>query len=144
MSSKTILFVFLIFFPLIISQRIPATVYLTGGSYIVEKNIIDPSGLAYGFYELSYESNGWDKLSLSINKNAPYTDYEKAYALGYLEGVLTFKRISDSYSNSYRSQYYYEKNRDMPQYMEDFFNKQRNWIQESFLKNQQVDLDFFF
>ena len=131
MFKKTLLF------QVLLSDPIPATVYLHNWVFTVVSDILDPTGVAFGFYGPALFEKGWDTLSLSTNPHSePYSDYEKAYGLGFLEGVLTSNRIYDHFSNIYRLNYYYEKGGLMPQYVADFFTKQKDWIQESFIKNQ--------
>ena len=121
----------------ILSAPIPATVYLKNGTFTVVPQLLDPTGVAFGLYDPSLFEKGWDTLSLTTNSHSDsYSDYEKAYGLGFLEGVLTQQRIYDHFLNIYRLNYYYEKDGKMPEYVADFFTKQRTWIRESFLQNQ--------
>lgn len=113
-----------------------ATVYIKDGKYTVEYGLLDPTGVAFGFFNSSLFETGWDTLSISTNtEETSYSDYEKAYGLGFLEGVLTASRIYDHFSNIYRLNYYYEKDGKMPEYVANFFLTQKQWIEDSFLKN---------
>jgi len=128
MFKKLLFLIFLL--QTLFSTPVPSTVYLQNGTFTVVSDILDPAGVAYGLYDSSLFENGWN------THPQPYSDYEKAYGLGFLEGVLTEKRIYDHFTNIYRLNYYYENEGKMPQYVSDFFIKQRVWIQESFLRNQ--------
>ena len=140
MSKKSLIYITISVFILLAfiqTSKVPATVHLKFQSYYVSVGTYDPSGVAFGYYDSSYEKIGWDTLSLSTStSNGLYSDYEKAYALGYLEGVLTYARIYDIYVDNYQMNFYYEPNRKMNGYMIDFFNKQREWVRNSYISNQ--------
>lgn len=124
---------FFFFFLLLLFSS--ALKYSIDPSFIVFE---DPTsaGLAFAEYEESLETTGWDKLIISSSNSKNYTDFEKAYAMGYLEGVLTNKRIFDVFQNFYSMNFYYEKEGKMPFYLIDFFEKQRIWIQDSYLNHK--------
>lgn len=109
--------------------------YSIDSSLIVTDNPTS-SGLAFAEYEESLEATGWDKLSIASSSLKNYTDFEKSYAMGYLEGVLTHKRISDVFENFYSMNFYYEKDSKMPYYLIDFFETQRVWIQENYFHHK--------
>ena len=64
----------------------------------------DEDAIASAFYNKTYEIIGWDYLSISsYEKNdTKYNDSLKAYAMGYLEGILTKDRIYSQYENFYK------------------------------------------
>ena len=91
---------------------IQASVYYikTTGKYKVIEGKIDKMAAAYATYTPSYETKGWDFLALSSYDGVDdkYSDEIKNYAMGYLEGVLTYKRIYPAYFNL--NNYKYNKN----------------------------------
>ena len=114
-----IYFSFLIFINilLITVQKVPqnvtpieASVYYikTTGKYKVVEGKMDKMAAAYATYTPSYEEKGWDFLTLSSYDGVDdkYPDEVKNYAMGYLEGVLTYKRIYPSYYNLNNYKYY--------------------------------------
>ena len=113
---------------------IQASVYFikTTGKYKVVEGKIDKMAAAYATYTPSYETKGWDFLALSSYDGVDdkYSDEIKNYAMGYLEGVLTYKRIYPAYFNL--NNYKYNKNNGtMDQTRYEFF--QRNL---QFMENQ--------
>ena len=72
----------------------------TNFTTVISKTL-DENAIAYAIYNKSYERTGWDFLHISTyDKNdSKYNDADKAYAMGYLEGVLTKDRIY-SYINN--------------------------------------------
>ena len=107
-------------------EPIQASVYYikTTGKYKVVEGKIDKMAAAYATYTPSYEKKGWDFLTLSSYDGVDdkYSDEVKNYAMGYLEGVLTYKRIFPSYYNlnNYK---YYQNNGTMPDSTYEFFQK---------------------
>ena len=134
MFSLIKLFPILIFFNILTSikniqeedETIEASVYYikTTGKYQVVEGSIDRMAAAYAKYTPSYEKKGWDFLVLSSYDgiDEKYSDEVKNYAMGYLEGVLTYKRIYPSYYNlnNYK---YYKNNGTMPNSTYEFFQK---------------------
>ena len=71
-------------------------IYYENNKYVTKKSkSIDKNAIAYAIYEKSYERIGWDFLAIgSYEQNdTKYKDEDKAYAMGYLEGILTKDRI---------------------------------------------------
>ena len=134
MFSLIKLFPILIFFNILATiksikeedETIEASVYYikTTGKYQVVEGSIDRMAAAYAKYTPSYEKKGWDFLVLSSYDgiDEKYSDEVKNYAMGYLEGVLTYKRIYPSYYNlnNYK---YYKNNGTMPNSTYEFFQK---------------------
>ena len=103
-----------------------ASVYYirTTGKYKVVEGVYDKMAAAYAIYTPSYETKGWDFLVLSSYDGIDdkYPDEVKNYAMGYLEGVLTYKRIYPSYYNlnNYK---YYQNEGVMPNSTYEFFKQ---------------------
>ena len=112
MKSIFYLFSILIFFNIIILNSsktieevvttINASCYYvkTTGKYKVEIGKLDKMAAAYAIYTNSYTTKGWDFLTLSSYDGVDdkYSDEIKNYAMGYLEGVLTYERIYPSFN----------------------------------------------
>lgn len=68
------------------------TVYKTGSTYSVKFGVVDKTGVAYGSYkDLLFSLSAFGQLNIETN-NA-FDDNSQMYALGYLEGALTWERI---------------------------------------------------
>lgn len=67
----------------------------TGKFTAVKSDKVYDEAIANGIYNKSFEAIGWDYLSITTydKKDNKYDDKKKAYALGYLEGILTRDRI---------------------------------------------------
>ena len=74
----------------IIPKRASIYYIKTTGKYKVIEGVFDKEATAYAIYNTSYETKGWDFLTISSyeGKDDKYSDEEKNYAMGYLEGVL--------------------------------------------------------
>ena len=142
MKSIFYLFSILIFFNIIILNSsktieevvttINASCYYikTTGKYKVEIGKLDKMAAAYAIYTNSYTTKGWDFLTLSSYDGVDdkYSDEIKNYAMGYLEGVLTYERIYPSYYNlnNYK---YYTNGGVMPNSTYEFFQKNLQFMQ---------------
>jgi hypothetical protein len=110
-----------------------ASVYYikTTGKYKVVEGVYDKMAAAYATYTASYETKGWDFLTLSSYDGVDdkYPDEIKNYAMGYLEGVLTYKRIYPAYYNlnNYK---YYQNDGIMPNSTYEFFQKNLQYMKE--------------
>ena len=95
---------------------------------------------AYATYTPSYETKGWDFLTLSSYDGIDdkYSDEVKNYAMGYLEGVLTYKRIYPSYFNLNNYKYYQNKG-VMPNSTYEFFQKNLQFMKEMTTKYKDTD-----
>ena len=136
------LFTFLILFNIILiinsiknpdnDTPIHASVYYikTTGKYKVVEGELDKQAAAYATYTPSYETKGWDFLTVSSYDGVDdkYPDEVKNYAMGYLEGVLTYKRIYPAYFNldNYK---YNNNNGTMDQTRYNFFLKNLQFMQ---------------
>ena len=87
--------------------------------------------LAYLKYTPSYEKEGWDKLTVSSSDKPDtiYSDSNKHYGMGYLEGYVTYKRIYDHYRNNNNYKFYKNKG-IMPEYLEKFFISNLQFIKK--------------
>ena len=108
----------------IIPKRASVYYIKTTGKYKVIEGVFDKEATAYAIYNTSYETKGWDFLTISSyeGKDDKYSDEEKNYAMGYLEGVLTYKRIYPAYYNLNNYKYYKSKGL-MPNSTYEFFQK---------------------
>ena len=127
------------------TQSQTANVYYSKVSkkYIVEYGPINTNSLAYAKYTPSYEKEGWDRLIVSSSNQSEtvYSDYSKHYGMGYLEGYITYKRIYDHYRNN--NNYKFHKNNGvMPEYLEQFFEKNLEYMKK--LGEKYGDTDPYF
>ena len=102
----------------------------------------DLDALASAIYNKSYETIGWDYLSISAyeKKDNKYNDSIKAYAMGYLEGILTKDRIYSQYTNMFN--YFLSNYQEKPEVLEDFYNfmfKNLEYMKTNSLKNMDKD-----
>jgi hypothetical protein len=97
----------------------------------VKKGVYDKNYIAYATYDASLIENGWDTLAISsyLGDDKQYSDHEKAYSMGYLEGVLTVDRIWTHYQNM---KYKYEKRNDghMPEIVKEFLLENIQWVEQ--------------
>ena len=124
----------------IIPKRASVYYIKTTGEYKVIEGVFDKTATAYAIYTASYETKGWDFLTLSSyeGKDDKYSDEVKNYAMGYLEGVLTYKRIYAAYYNlnNYK---YYKNNGIMPNSTYEFFQKNLQFMRSMTSKNKDID-----
>ena len=128
---------FLSFYLIILSSEIEpqtANIYYSkvSNKYKVKYEPINKeTSLAYLKYTPSYEKEGWDKLivSSSDKPDSIYSDSTKNYGMGYLEGYVTYKRIYDHYRNNNNYKFYKNKG-IMPEYLENFFISNLNFIKK--------------
>ena len=99
---------------------------------------IDEDAVAYAIYNKSYERIGWDFLSISsyTRKDNKYNDSIKAYAMGYLEGVLTKNRIYDFTYNLLFNQL---KINSFPENLKEFYKENLEYMKETSTKNMNSD-----
>ena len=145
---SSIIFLFNIFLsikPLNIQENddyINASIYYikTTGKYKVVKGVYDKMAAAYAKYAPSYETKGWDFLVLSSYDGVDdkYSDEIKNYAMGYLEGVLTYERIYPSYYNLNNYKYYTNKG-IMPNSTYEFFQKNLQFMKNMTSKYKDTD-----
>ena len=117
-------------------------IYYEDGEYITnESKSIDENAAAYAIYDKSYERVGWDFLAIgSYEKNdIKYANEEKAYAMGYLEGVLTKDRIF-SYFIDMQHFLFYNQNFTLPETVREFLKKNIIYMEDMALKNKDKDI----
>ena len=124
------------------NERIIMNIYYEKDNYVAqESKSIDKNSIAYGIYEKSYERVGWDFLAIgSYEKNdIKYANEEKAYAMGYLEGVLTKDRIY-SYFIDMQHFLFYNQNFTLPEAVREFLKKNIIYMEDMALKNKDKDI----
>ena len=124
-----------------IEEHIIMNIYYENNSYRTEESEKpDENALAYAKYNKTYEKTGWYFLSISsYEKNdKKYNDSIKAYAMGYLEGILTKEEIYHYYNNINRSNFN-KDNYTFPQNLLDFFEKNLEYIDEKSKKYMNSD-----
>ena len=124
------------------NERTIMNIYYENDNYITKKSeSIDKSAIAYAIYDKSYERVGWDFLAIgSYEKNDnKYKDEDKAYAMGYLEGILTKDRIF-SYFIDMQHFLFYDKNFTIPDKVREFLKKNILYMEEMSLKNTDKDI----
>ena len=112
----------------------------TNFTTVISKTL-DENAIAYAIYNKSYERTGWDFLHISTyDKNdSKYNDADKAYAMGYLEGVLTKDRIY-SYINNIIHYSCSNNNLKIPDIYKEIVKKSINYMKEKSLKNKDTDI----
>ena len=103
----------------------------------------DENAVASAFYNKSYESTGWDILTISsYEKDDKYSDAIKSYAMGYLEGYLTKDRIFSYYNNIFYSEIYNEtlKELNIPKNLANFFEKNIEYMEKKSLEEMKNSL----
>ena len=145
MKNIFLIFQILLFINIINCQSTTANIYYskTSNKYIVKYEPINENALAYANYTSSYEKVGWDFLTVSSSNKAEsiYSDYTKHYGMGYLEGYITYKRIYDHYRNN-NNYKFYKNNGVMPEYLEDFFHKNIEFMKKMGIKYGNEDSYF--
>jgi hypothetical protein len=98
--------------------------------FTVEEGVYDESAPAFGIYKPNMEKTGWDSLALSSyqGEDSKYIDEVKAYAMGYLEGYLTSKRIWNHYQNC--NAFFNYPEGKMPANTKEFLTENRKWIEQ--------------
>lgn len=121
-----------------ISSKKASIIYDSSQNRYFIKDGIDESAVAYATYIEEMEKTGWDKLALSsyIGEDSKYPDEVKAYGMGYLEGQLTFKRISDHYENC-KHNFWNKDNFKMPDKVKNFLTKNFEWMNKMVNDNKE-------
>ena len=107
---------------------VKASVYLDNqtGKYRFSENY-DENAVAYGMFTKKLETDGWDYLSISSNIEPRYNATTKAFAMGFLEGILTRDSIFSHYINMKHNSMF-SSNNQMPEFMKKFFQNHHNYI----------------
>lgn len=95
--------------------------------FIVIEDAYDENSVAFAKYKPLYEAEGWDYLTISSYQKdkTKYTDEQKSYGMGYLEGYLTYKRIISHLKNT-KSNYYQGK--EMPESTSTFLKEHYQFL----------------
>jgi hypothetical protein len=56
-------------------------------------------GVAWGTYTDTIDTNGWSELQITTHDDDSISNDVKMFAAGFLEGILTYTRISEFYHN---------------------------------------------
>ena len=123
------------------ASTISASLYFDKDSnkYIFANNTYDQDAAAYAKYSPQIDSTGWDFLILSSNirSTEKYTDYQKSFSMGFLEGILTKDRIWNHYQNM-RNYLFFPKS-FMPDNVINYLKSSNDYIKktsyENYLKN---------
>jgi len=68
----------------------------------LDAGVSEANGLAWGRFEEKLGKSGWDELYVQTSQSSRATNDVRMYSAGFLEGVLTAKRLSQFYSNFYQ------------------------------------------
>ena len=113
----------------------------TSGKYIPKiSKEIDPEAIASANYTNSYPTKGWDFLSISSysQDDNKYTDSSKAYAMGYIEGVINNERIYQIYRNLlYFS--FYNDGLKFPENLRNYLMQNLEYMKTKSLENKDTD-----
>jgi hypothetical protein len=143
-----IFFYFSFIFSKTINNNIKNSSIITGNIYyihssnefIYKEGPYDPNSVVYASYEPTYEETGWDYLTIETYNGSDYRylDEIKSYAMGYIEGILTYKRIYYSYINLNHYKYY-KNDSKMYNNTYEFFRENLNFMKYNSLKNKDND-----
>ena len=114
----------------------------TSGKYTVKKSDkIDNSAIASATYINSYETKGWDFLRISSydSNDKKYSDSNKAYAMGYVEGIINNQRIYQIYRNLLYFSYYQDGN-IIPDNLKEFMSKNLEYMKKTCLEKKDKDI----
>ena len=103
-------------------------------------SFIDKEAVASATYINSYETKGWDFLTISSYEQPDYKyeDWTKSYAMGYLEGILNKDKIYSIYRNlMYYS--FYDNDNKMPDNLIQFLTKNLEYMKTKSLKYKDSD-----
>ena len=113
----------------------------TSSKYYAEiSSEIDEDAIASATYINSYETKGWDFLTISSydKSDYKYPDNAKSYAMGYLEGILNQKRIFQIYRNlMYYS--FYDNDNKFTENVIDYLAKNLEYMKSKSLKYMDAD-----
>ena len=124
------------------SSIITGNIYyiLSSNEFIYKEGPYDPNSVVYASYEPTYEETGWDYLTIETYNGSDYRylDEVKSYAMGYIEGILTYKRIYYSYINLNHYKYY-KNDSKMYNNTYEFFRENLKFMKYNSLKNKDND-----
>ena len=112
----------------------------SSNEFIYKEGPYDPNSVVYATYKPSYEETGWDYLTIETYNGSDYRylDEVKSYAMGYIEGILTYKRIYYSYINLNHYKYY-KNDSKMYNNTYEFFRENLNFMKYNSLKYKDND-----
>ena len=145
-------FIFVLYFTLLVlintekikeDEKIIMNLYYskTSGKYVTKiSSSIDKEALASATYVNSYQSKGWDFLTISSYEKPDnkFDDSIKSYGMGYLEGVLNKDRIFSVYRNLMYFSFYDEDNK-FPENLIQYLTKNLEYMKEKSLKYKDED-----
>ena len=145
-------FIFVLYFTLLVlintekikeDEKIIMNLYYskTSGKYVTKiSSSIDKEALASATYVNSYQSKGWDFLTISSYEKPDnkFDDSIKSYGMGYLEGVLNKDRIFSVYRNLMYFSFYDEDNK-FPENLIQYLTKNLAYMKEKSLKYKDED-----
>jgi hypothetical protein len=103
------------------------------GKYTSKKSDnVDPSAIASATYINSYETKGWDFLTISSYEldDKAYSDSNKAYAMGYVEGIVNWEKIYQIYRNLLYFTFY-EDDYKIPDNLKEFMAENLEYLKSS-------------
>lgn len=80
-----------------------ATLLKIGPQLEVRDGIDSGFGIAWANFEDKLATTGWTKLSVETKKTMSVSQSMRMYSAGYIEGLLTAKRMSQFYSNMWQT-----------------------------------------
>ena len=100
----------------------------------------DEDAIASATYINSYESKGWDFLTISTYDKSDnrYDDDIKSYAMGYLEGILNKDRIFSIYRNLMHFSFY-EDNLELPNNLIEYLTRNLDYMKTKSKKYKDTD-----
>ena len=113
----------------------------TSGKYTAKKSdTIDQYAIASATYINSYKTKGWDFLTISSYSldDKKYSDSNKAYAMGYVEGIINHERIYQIYRNLQYYTFYQEGNK-MPENLRQFLEENLEYMKHKSQENKAKD-----
>jgi hypothetical protein len=100
----------------------------------------NPNWVSCGTYTRSLESTGWDYLTISSyeGEDQLFSDWTKAYGMGYLEAFFTVDRIWNHYLNM-KAYHFSGNNGEMKDEQREFLLNNFNWMKEIALEKRNSD-----
>jgi hypothetical protein len=104
--------------------------------YTIKAGLLDDQAPATASYEINLEKSGWDTLTVSSyqGEDGKYTDEVKSYAMGYIEGMLTFNRIGNHYENCNA---YFNPGGKLPDNTREFLKQNREYVYQMYQDNHE-------
>jgi len=115
-------------------QVITASIYQdpTTQNFKVVTGEYNEEAIAYIKFTHGLTAKGWDFMALSSfqGNDERYSDDLKSYSMGYLEGVITYEKIWNHYSNQKRYIFFDKPNFEMPKSTRAFLTENAQFIRE--------------